>query len=149
MPSGSVYDVAGGRPAFLALAAALHERCVADPVLSHPFSHGFSDDHLDHLADYLGEVFGGPPVYSALGGHSVMLNIHASTGADEDMASRFLLCFDLAVADAGLAEDAALRQVLHDYMAWATNEVNEYSPLGSVVPEALAFPRWSWDGPVR
>jgi hemoglobin len=143
----SIFDFAGGRPAFVALAAALHERCLDDPVLNHPFSHALSPDHLDHLADYLGEVFGGPPIYSAFGGHTTMLAVHASTGADQDMAGRFLICFDLAVADAGLPEDATFRQVLHDYMAWATDDVNDYSPIGSVVPEALAFPHWSWGGP--
>jgi hemoglobin len=146
----SVFEFAGGSAAFLALAEALHERCVADPVLNHPFSHGTQPDHLEHLGGYLGEVFGGPPVYSeGPGGHSVMLAMHASTGADDDMAHRFLACFDQAVDDAGLPEDPAFRTVLHDYMAWATGEVNEYSPLGSVVPDGLAFPRWSWDGPVQ
>ena len=146
----SIYDFAGGNEAFVALAGALHERCVADPVLEHPFSHGTQPDHLEHLGGYLAEVFGGPPTYSeGPGGHSVMLAMHASTGADDDMAQRFLVCFDQAVDDAGLPDEPAFRQVLHDYMTWATSEVNEYSPLGSVVPDGLAFPRWSWDGPIE
>lgn len=148
MERPSVYDYAGGREAFLALAAALHERCLEDPVLNHPFSHALNPDHLDHLADYLGEVFGGPSAYSAIGNHSGMMAMHALTGAEVGMAGRFVRCFDLAVADAGLPEDASFRQVLHDYITWATRDVDEYTPIGSVVPEGLAFPRWSWDGPV-
>jgi hemoglobin len=143
----TIYDFAGGRDAFLALAAALHERCLADPVLNHPFSHATDPEHLVHLADYLGEVFGGPATYSANGGHSHMLAIHASTGADPEMATRFVECFDLAVGDAGLPEDPAFRRVLHDYLTWAAREVDGYGPIGSVVPEGLAFPRWSWGGP--
>jgi hemoglobin len=143
----SVYDFAGGRGAFLDLAAALHERCLADPVLNHPFSHTSDPDHIDHLAGYLGEVFGGPPAYSERGGHSAMLAMHASTGADADFAERFVRCFDLAVDDAGLPDDTALRHVLHDYMVAATSEVDEYSPLGSAAPPGLPFPHWSWDGP--
>jgi hemoglobin len=148
MDGVTIYDYAGGRDAFVALAGALHQRCLDDPVLSHPFSHATDPDHLDHLANYLGEVFGGPPLYSASGGHSAMLNLHASTGADEDMANRFVACFDLAVVDAGLPDEPRLRSVLHDYMVAATREVDAYSPIGSVVPEGLAVPRWSWDGPV-
>ncbi len=147
MEQPTIYDYAGGRGAFVALAAALHERCLADPVLNHPFSHATDPEHLEHLADYLAEVFGGPRAYSASGGHSAMLSLHASTGADADMARRFVACFDLAVDDAHLPRDARFRAVLHDYMVWATREVDQYSPLGSVVPEGLAFPRWSWDGP--
>jgi hemoglobin len=143
----SVYEFAGGHEAFVALAAALHERCVNDPVLSHPFSHAQDPNHLDHLASYLAEVFGGPPTYSqSLGGHVAMLSLHAGTGADEEYTSRFLTCFDLAIADAALPDDVAFRHVLHDYMAWATFEVGTVSPLGSVVTDATAFPHWSWDG---
>jgi hypothetical protein len=36
----SIYEFAGGDPAFLALTAAHHERCLQDPELNHPFSHG-------------------------------------------------------------------------------------------------------------
>ncbi|MGC2486302.1 MAG: hypothetical protein WA359_08675 [Acidimicrobiales bacterium] len=142
----SVYDYVGGDDAFLALAAALNERCLADPVLNHPFSHPSHPQHLERLASYLAEVFGGPPLYSELGGHSAMLELHAGTGADDDYASRFLACFDQAVEDAQFPDDFVLRRVLHDYMAWATSEVNQYSPVGVSAPANLVMPQWSWDG---
>jgi hemoglobin len=144
----SIYEYVGGAPAFFALASALNERCLADPVLNHPFSHQGHPEHLARLAGYLGEVFGGPPMYTALGGHSAMLSIHASNDAEDDLTSRFVVCFDQAVDDAGLPEDPAVRQVLHDYMTWATRDVHQYSPRGSVVPRDVAMPRWSWGGPV-
>jgi hemoglobin len=144
----SIYEFVGGAPAFLALAGALNERCLADPALNHPFSHEGHPEHVARLAGYLGEVFGGPPTYTALGGHSAMLSIHARTGADEDLANRFVVCFDQAVDDAQLPDDAVLRGALHDYMVWATREVHQYAPPGSSVPRELVMPRWSWDGPV-
>jgi hemoglobin len=145
--SQTLFEYAGGSDAFLTLAAALHERCLADPVLNHPFSHATSPEHLVSLASYLAEVFGGPRIYSEQhGGQSAMLEIHASTGADDDMAQRFVVCFDQAVEDAGLSDDEAFRRALHDYMAWAASQVNEISPIGSVVPEGLALPTWSWNG---
>lgn len=122
-----MYEFAGGASAFYALAYALNERCLADPVLNHPFSHASHPEHLERLGAYLGEVFGGPATYSALGGQSVMLSIHASTGADDDYADRFVACFDQAVDDAKFPDDPELRQVLHDYVVWATSEVNAYS----------------------
>jgi hemoglobin len=144
----TLYDFAGGAEAFLALSLAMHERCLADPVLNHPFSHGTSPEHDVRLAEYLGEVFGGPRVYSErYGGHSAMLDMHSSTGADDDLGSRFLSCFDQAVDDAGMPHDPEFRQALHDYMAWATREVDGYSPRGSVVPSDLPFPHWTWNGP--
>lgn len=144
----SIYEYVGGAPAFFTLASALNERCLADPVLNHPFSHEGHPEHLARLAGYLGEVFGGPPTYSALGGHSAMLSIHASNDAEDDLVSRFVVCFDQAVDDAELPDDPVLRRVLHDYMTWATRDVHQYSPHGSEVPRDLVMPRWSWNGPV-
>jgi hemoglobin len=144
----SVYEYVGGADAFVALATALTDRCLADPVLNHPFSHGTDPEHDVRLGAYLAEVFGGPPTYSELGGHSAMLSMHAGTGADDDFASRFLACFDQAVDDAGFPDDADLRQVLHDYMAYATNEVNDVSPVGVTAETGLAMPRWSWNGQI-
>ncbi|MGC2168867.1 MAG: hypothetical protein WA580_07185 [Acidimicrobiales bacterium] len=144
----SIYDYVGGDSAFFALACALNDRCLADPVLNHPLSRPNHPQHLERLAAYLAEVFGGPPGYSALGGHSAMLEQHAGTGADDDLAARFLACFDQAVKDAQFPDNPELRGVLHDYMAWATSEVNDYSPVGVRAPLGLAMPHWSWDGPV-
>ncbi len=145
----SVYEFAGGAPAFLALATALNDRCLEDPVLNHPFSHPGHPQHLERLAGYLGEVFGGPPAYSqTCGGHSAMLLIHAESGADDDLADRFVACFDQAVEDAAFPYDLEFRQLLHEYMVLAAREVHTYSPQGSVVPLDTKMPRWSWNGPV-
>ena len=144
----SVYEFAGGSAAFLALATALNSRCLEDPELNHPFSHPGHPEHLGRLASYLGEVFGGPPIYSeTCGGHSAMLLVHAESGADEDLADRFVTCFDRAVEDAGMSYDLEFRQLLHEFMMTATREVNSISPHGSVVAPNSPMPHWSWNGP--
>ncbi|MGD0054769.1 MAG: oxidoreductase [Acidimicrobiales bacterium] len=143
----SVFDYAGGYQAWLNFAGALHERCLADPVLNHPFSHSLDPQHIDHLAHYLGEVFGGPATYTqTCGGHSAMLRLHAGSEAERDLAPRFVDCFVAAADDAALPDDPEFRQVLRDYITYATGEVDSYSPRGSVVAPNLGFPRWSWDG---
>jgi hemoglobin len=150
MERPSIFRYAGGAPAFLALAAAHHERCLQDPVLSHPFSHGGDPDHVLHLATYWAEVFGGPRGYSdSLGGHSGMLAIHASQGAEADLGDRFVTAFVRAAEDAGLPADPDLREALRSYMQWAVAEVLRYSPNGSQVPDGLPVPHWSWDGLVQ
>jgi hemoglobin len=57
-----------------------------------------------------------------------------------------IACFDLALADAGLAHDDVLRRVLHDYFAWATTTMSRYHQSADDVPNGLSIPRWSWDG---
>jgi hemoglobin len=148
MARASVYDAVGGEPAFLALATAHHARCLADPVLEHPFSHGGHPDHVQRLAWYWAEALGGPHRFSeACGGQSAMLHIHASNGAEADLGERFVACFVAAADDAGLPDDPELRGCLRAYMEWAVGEVMTYAPYGSVVPADLAVPRWGWDGP--
>ncbi|HKW71907.1 MAG TPA: group II truncated hemoglobin [Candidatus Dormibacteraeota bacterium] len=147
MARPSIYEFVGGGEAFLALAAATHERCLADPELNHPFSHGMNPRHLENLATYWAEVFGGPKRYSeSLGGHSGMLEIHAGQGAGDDFPERFLNCFLQAVDDAQLPNDPELRTALRAYMTWATEEVDTYSAPGSRVKGEQPMPHWSWDG---
>jgi hemoglobin len=144
----SIYEFAGGDAAFFALAAAHHERCLQEPEISHAFSHGFNAAHVENLAFYWAEVFGGPARYSELlGGHSLMLEMHARTGAADDWGQRFVSCFVLAVDDAGLPTDPELRAALRAYMEWATEEVMSYAPAESQVPNELPVPRWGWKGP--
>jgi hemoglobin len=143
----SVYDFAGGASAFLELAGAHHQRCLDDPVLNHPFAHLGHPQHVERLAAYWAEVFGGPPTYSdSCGGHSAMLEIHARMQPEEDLGTRFVECFVKAADDARLPDDAEFRVVLRSYMEWAVNEVMAYSPKDSVVPSRLPVPHWSWDG---
>ena len=147
MSRPSIFAFAGGEPAFLALAAAHHERCLADPVLNHPFSHPGHPDHVARLASYWAEVFGGPARYSqSCGGHSAMLGIHAGQGAEEDLGQRFVQCFVRAADDAALPDDADFRAALRSYMEWAVREVLAYSPHDSQVAPGLSVPHWSWDG---
>jgi hemoglobin len=63
------------------------------------------------------------------------------------MDRRAIACFDQALVDAGLADDAALRRVLHDYFAWATTTtMARYHQSADDVPGGLSIPHWSWDG---
>jgi hemoglobin len=143
----SIYEFAGGDPAFRKLAESHHQRCLEDPVLNHPFSHVGNPQHIERLAAYWAEVFGGPPRYSdSFGDHSAMLGIHAGQGATSDFGPRFVACFVQAADDAGLPADAALRACLRNYMEWATAEVDTYSAPGSQVPANLPLPRWDWNG---
>jgi hemoglobin len=149
VPRPSLFEFAGGEAAFLRLATAHHARCLADPVLNHPFSHpGGKPDHIARLASYWAEVLGGPPRYSQrCGGHPSMLTMHAGMGAEDDLGDRFVACFVQAVDDAGLPDDPDFRRALREYMEWAVADVMSYSPRGSTVAPNVAIPHWSWDGP--
>jgi hemoglobin len=104
-------------------------------------------DHVQRLASYWAEVFGGPATYSrSYGGQSAMLYIHSGTGAEYDLGERFVRCFVQAADDAGLPDDPEFRAALRSYMEWAVAGMMSISPRGSVVADDLSVPRWSWDG---
>jgi hemoglobin len=144
----SLFEFAGGEPAFLALAAAHHARCLDDPELNHPFSHpGQHPQHVERLAAYWAEVMGGPPTYSeACGDQSGVLRMHAGNGDMGDLGERFLSCFDRALDDAELPADPEFRAALHAYMSWAVDEVLSYSAEDALVAPGAVMPRWTWDG---
>ena len=143
----SVYEAAGASEGLLRLAQAWHERVLADELVSHAFSHGFHPQHSERLGAYWAEALGGPAEYSgAMGDESSVVRIHSGNGPHEEMDQRAIACFDQALTDVGLTAEP-LRQVLHDYFAWATTTTMAgYHHAAADVPEGLPIPRWSWDG---
>jgi hemoglobin len=144
----SVYEAAGGDEGLHRLAHAWHERVMADEVVSHAFSHGFHPDHTERLAAYWAEALGGPTAYSQrYGDETSVVRMHSGNGVHEEMDRRAIACFDQALADVGLTAEP-LRQVLHDYFAWATTTtMARYHESADDVPDGLVIPQWSWAGP--
>jgi hemoglobin len=143
----SVYEAAGGSDGLLRLAEAWHSRVMADEVVSHAFSHGFHPQHSERLAAYWAEALGGPSIYTGgYGDETSVVRIHSGNGPHEEMDRRAIACFDQALADVGL-KAGPLRQVLHDYFAWATTTtMARYHDSADDVPAGLSIPRWSWNG---
>jgi hemoglobin len=144
----TVYEAIGGADGVRKLAAAWHERVMADEVVSHAFSHGFHPEHTERLASYWAEALGGPATYSEIyGDETSVVRIHSGNGPHEEMDRRAIDCFDQALVDVGLAGDDRLRKVLHDYFAWATaTTMARYHESADDVPEGLRLPKWSWEG---
>jgi truncated hemoglobin YjbI len=88
----------------------------------------------------------GPSAYSdSYGDETTVVKMHSGNGEHDEMDRRAIACFDQALADVGLAD--ALRQVLHDYFAWATTTtMSRYHHSADDVPNGLSIPHWSWDG---
>ena len=138
----SVEEAAGGLDGLRRLAAAWHERVVADPVVGHAFSHGFHPDHTERLATYWAEALGGPRTYTErFGDESTVVRMHSGNGPHDEMDQRAIACFDLALQDIGLAPDDPVRRTLHDYFAWATTTtMSRYHRSADDVPDGLPLP---------
>jgi len=145
----SLYDAAGGDDGLLRLAEAWHARVLADPVVSHAFSHGYHAEHTRRLAAYWTEALGGPAAYSSsYGDESSVVRMHSGNGQHEEMDRRAIACFDQALEDVGLDADKVVRQALHDWFTWATTTAMAgYPDSPDEVPDGLTIRPWSWSGP--
>lgn len=150
MSSTTLFDAAGGLDGLRRLARAWHQRVLADEVVAHAFSHGFREDHVGRLAAYWAEALGGPALYTGrYGDESTVVRMHSGNGPHDEMNERAIACFDVALVDAGLADDERLAHALHDYFAWSTwNPMYHHGPADRV-PADLALTRWDWDGRVQ
>jgi hemoglobin len=67
--------------------------------------------------------------------------MRSGSGEHDEMDRRAIACFDHALADVGLANDGALRQVLHDYFGWATTTtMSRYRQSAYDLPDGLSVP---------
>ena len=146
----TIFDAVGGDEALLRLAHAWHERCLADPIVSHAFAHGYHPQHTERLAAYWAEALGGPARYStSILDESTVTRMHSGNGAHVEMDERAQVCFAQALDDAELPSDPQLRATLKAYFRWATELMARYPQSADDVPDGLVLPRWSWDGPLE
>ena len=144
----SWYDEIGGADTVLALAHAWHERVLADPVVSHAFSHGFREDHTERLAAYWAEVLGGPATYSqTMGDESEVVRTHSGNGPHDEMDRRAVDCFAAALADAGVPE--VHHEALVTWFRDANTYVNHQYAGPDEVPDGLPMPVVGGSAPVE
>lgn len=148
MADQTLYEAVGGWEGVLRLAHAWHEAVLADPVVSHAFSHGYRPDHTTRLAAYWAEAWGGPPDFTErYGNESSVVRIHSGNGVHKEMDRRAIACFDRALETAGVT-DARLSKALSEYFAWATTRsMAAYPHSKDQVPDDLDLPRWTSEGP--
>ena len=86
----TLYEWAGGSEALNRLTAAFYDKVLRDPLLE-PIFRSMSGDHPTHVAAFLGEVFGGPKLYSEkFGGHASMISHHLNRHLTEAQRKQWI-----------------------------------------------------------
>ncbi|MFD6419361.1 group II truncated hemoglobin [Streptomyces sp. NPDC060194] len=133
-----------GAEAFARLTDAFYARVVKDEVLA-PVFDGMSPDHAAHVALWLGEVFGGPAVYTAEhGGCPAMLAHHLDRALTEAQRSRWVALLTAAADEVGLPDDPEFRSAFVAYLEWGTRIALANSQPGAAPPRSAPVPRWGW-----
>jgi hemoglobin len=141
----TLYEWAGGRPAFERLIDAFYDRIEHDDLISPLFPGGVSADHRDHVTRWWCEVFGGPAAYTAeLGGYEHMLAKHRGLAITADQRFRFVSLMSRAADDAGLPDDPEFRSALLAYLEWGTRLALANSQPDASLVEHAPVPHWGW-----
>lgn len=140
----SIYEAAGGLAAFERLAHDMHTRMVADDRLGDWFSRA-APEHVPHLAKWLAQVFGGPPLYTdELGDIALILQRHANLDIPEDKRARFEQIGAEAAA-ATWPDRPDVVQAVSRYVAWGSHIAVENAKPGHVADPGAGVPTWGWD----
>ena len=140
----TLYEWAGGEPPLLRLTQLFYERVREDPLLAPVFAQ-MPHDHPQHVATWLGEVFGGPPRYTEEhGGYPHMLAKHRGRALTEEQRLRWVQLICAAADAAGLPSDPEFRSAFVAYIEWGTRLAVANSQPGAEPPPDAPVPRWGW-----
>ena len=141
----TLYEWAGGLPAFTRLTSIFYEKYVPQDELLAPLFVEMAPDHPERVAIWLGEVFGGPAAYTEhYGGHAHMISRHLGKELSEAQRARWASLICQAADDAGLPTDQAFRSAFVSYIEWGTRRAVKYSAPGANPPLHLPVPQWDW-----
>ena len=140
----TVYEWIGGASALARLFERFYQRVPEDALLAPVFA-GMDPAHAQHVAAFVGEVFGGPPAYSSdHGGHPHMIRKHLGRALREEQRRRWIeLLLDCA-DEVGLPADPESRSAFVAYLEWGTRLAVLNSLPGAVAVEEAPMPRWGW-----
>ncbi|RVU19636.1 antibiotic biosynthesis monooxygenase [Streptomyces antnestii] len=140
----SLYDWAGGADAFARLTDVFYAKVVEDDLLG-PLFADLPAEHADHVALWIGEVFGGPAGYSEQqGGHGHMVAKHVGKNISEPQRRRWVELIQDAADEAGLPTDAEFRSAFCAYVEWGTRLAVYFSGPDAARPAEQPVPRWNW-----
>jgi hemoglobin len=142
-----LYADVGGTAGLRRLSDAFYQRVLADPLLAPVFAN-FTPAHVEHVAVWLAEVFGGPEDYTArLGGHHALLESHLGLGIRDEHRQRWLQLMGQAI-DEVLPGQPELHDALMAYFGWGTAIAEDLSrsPAGTDLGQPGPTPRWGYDG---
>jgi hemoglobin len=143
----TLYEWAGGQPALERLTTHFYTAVKADDLLGPVFA-GMHGGHPQYVAAFIGEVFGGPNVYSeSRGGHPHMVAQHLDRRLTEPQRRRWIeLLLDSADA-VGIPDDPEFRSALVAYLEWGSRLAVLNSQPGAQAVTDAPVPKWGWGVP--
>ena len=145
-PVPTLYDWAGGKEVFENLTKTFYEKVLKDESLG-PVFKNMSPEHSRHVAHFIAEVFGGPPLYTKgdNGSHASMVAHHLGKMLDETKRKQWIKLLLETADEVGLANDPEFRSAFVGYLEWGSriaviNSTTTNNPINETEP----MPAWGW-----
>jgi hemoglobin len=145
----TLYEWAGGNEVLEKLTKVFYDKVFKDELL-YPIFKNMNGDHTQHVAHFIGEVFGGPKLYSENdnGSHHKMVAHHLGKMLTEQQRQRWIALLLQSCDEIGLADDPEFRSALVGYLEWGSriaviNSNTTDNPLNVNEP----MPKWGWGEP--
>lgn len=148
IPVPSLFEWAGGMPAFQSLFDRFYDKVLQDVLLEPVFRH-MSAEHRQHVANFVAEVLGGPKHYSEDGGsHFKMIRKHLSRHLAQEHRRRWMELLLETADELTLPDDPEFRSAFVAYLEWGTRIAVINSNLDGIdEAEDIPMPQWGWGVP--
>jgi hemoglobin len=123
-PDTPLYSRVGGLPVFLKLVAAFYAGVAEDPVLRPLYPESLAESE-EHLALFLAQYFGGPPIYSQRRGHPRLRMRHLPFAIGRRERDAWVEHMRRALAATGIAEPelSEMQSYFEDAATFMINQV--------------------------
>jgi hemoglobin len=140
----TIFEYAGGAPAFLKLTEAFYPKVKVDPQLQSVFK-DFTDEHVKGVALWLGEVFRGPAAYTELrGGHLTILGAHTGRHITKAQRDRWVELM-IETAREVLPANEIFQERFRSYIEFGADIALQASQLDQPPTSAGDIPKWDWE----
>ena len=141
----TIYEWAGGRPAFERWLGAFYDLVERDELLAPAFGGTVTAEHRRNAVTWWCEVMGGPASYTEEhGGYEHMLARHRGLDITGEQRLHFVTLLSRAADAAGLPADPEFRAAIMGYAEWGTRLAVHNSGPATDVAEHAPVPRWGW-----
>ncbi|MEX6688511.1 group II truncated hemoglobin [Danxiaibacter flavus] len=145
----TLYDWVGGQATLEKLTEVFYDKVLKDELL-YPVFKNMASDHSRHVAHFIGEVFGGPKVYTENdnGTHAIMVAHHLGKMLTETQRKRWIALLLESADEIGLADDPEFRSALVGYLEWGSRiAVINSTTTDNPIDEHAPMPKWGWGEP--
>ncbi|MEV4739904.1 group II truncated hemoglobin [Streptomyces sp. NPDC049555] len=140
----TLYEWAGGIEALERLTEEFYKHVRKDELLAPLFQY-MTDDHPQHVAAWLAEVFGGPAVYTEqLGGFKRMIRSHRGRSIRPEQRTRWVQLMTEAADTVGLPSDPEFRSAFMSYIEWGSRRAMANSQPDAPPSRRETVPIWGW-----